>query len=96
MTEPSDQPFGRQLYVELRRLNGYHLLMRLLDLHEIQRLKVADRLETVKLFTFRCSYESLQKLEASTPAECAQFMVDEARRAMQNYIPWVPPGPIIT
>jgi hypothetical protein len=81
------QPFGAQLYVELRRLSGYDLLTRLLDYDAIQRLKVADQVETVKVFTGRCSYESLQELKASTPAECARFMVEEARRSQQDFVP---------
>ncbi len=45
----STEPFGAQLYAELRRLTGFKLLGAKLDYTAIQELKLANRAATARL-----------------------------------------------
>ena len=74
------EPFGAQLYGELRKLSGYDVITGLLDYKAIQQLKQADRQTTLKLFS-NSSYEVLQQIKAKDPKEVGRYLVERAKRA---------------
>ena len=74
----SDQQFGAELYSELRRLGGHAIATWMFNYEGIQKLKVADRAEVVRLFTGRLSYAALQRLKTESATETAKYWVTQA------------------
>ena len=75
--------FGSLLYAELRKQSGYDLMTGLMDYKAIQRLKVSDRTETLKLFS-GSSYEVIQLLQTFEPEDAARRLVAKAKDAKQQ------------
>jgi hypothetical protein len=75
--------YGGRLYAELRRLGGYEFITDALDFAAIQRLKHADRDETVALYC-QGSKELLDCLRTSPPEKAARFIIAEARKKAQE------------
>lgn len=92
MNLPDDaEPYGARLYAELKRLD---IVVSKFDYETIERLKQANRDETVRLF--RASDDDvLQQTRTCEPKEVVQYVVEKAKRASQ-YMPlpvWFVPLP---
>src|SRR4051812_27885659 len=72
------EPFGAQLYGELRKLSGYDVITDLLDYKAIPQRKQAAREATVKLFSKR-SYKALQQIKTKAPKEVAHYLAKKAK-----------------
>ena len=68
------EPYGAQLLAEIRKLRRLDLITSKLDYQRIQKLKLADREATLKMF-YGSSYAFLQLIKTKEPAEVAQALV---------------------
>jgi succinate dehydrogenase flavin-adding protein (antitoxin of CptAB toxin-antitoxin module) len=80
MKLPDDtEPYGARLYAELKRLD---VVVSKFNYETIERLKQANRDETVRLF--RASDDDvLQQIRTREPEEVVQYVVEKVNRASQ-------------
>lgn len=74
---PETEPFGNRLLAELKAAQQFDFVIRKLNYDAIQKLKRADREETVKLF-LGSSYDVLQVIKSKEPAEIAVYLAPPA------------------
>src|SRR5687768_2752843 len=72
------EAYGGRLCEALKELSRFDLITRKLNYDAIQRLKTADRAETVKLFRGSC-YEFLQLIKTKEPAEVAAQLIQKEK-----------------
>ena len=78
MPATDDEPFGSQVYQELRRQSGFDVMTQVWDYAAIQKLKQANRDEVLKLLSnVGCPLVSDSPLDAATVAE---VLSNEVRR----------------
>lgn len=78
----TDEPFGSQVYQELRRQSGFDVMTQVWDYAAIQKLKQADREQVLKLLAnFGCPLVSDSPLDASV---VAQLLANEVRRRREQ------------
>lgn len=68
------EPYGAQFLAEIRKLRRLDLITSKLDYQGIQKLKLADREATLKMF-YGSSYAFLQLIKTKDPAEVALALV---------------------
>ena len=74
------QPYGARLFAELKRRD---ILVSKFDYDAIERLKRANRDETVQFFR-ASDDDALQQLRTREPKEVVQYVVEKANRANQD------------
>jgi hypothetical protein len=74
------ETFGSQLCNELKRLNRFDMITNRLHYDAIQQLKQSDRQQTLKLFQ-GSHYEFLQLIKTRSPAEIADYLVEQQKQA---------------
>jgi len=79
----NEKTFGSRLYSELRELSGYDLITGIMDYKAIQKLKIANREETLKLFQ-GSSYEVIQLLKRQEPEDVAKQLVANFHQANEQ------------
>jgi hypothetical protein len=70
------EPFGSRLLVELKATDQFDFITSKMNYDAIQKLKRADREETVKLF-LGSSYDVLQVIKTKEPAEIAVYLAQQ-------------------
>lgn len=70
------EPFGSRLLAELKAAQQFDFVISKLNYEAIQKLKRADREETVKLF-LGSSYDVLQMIKTKEPAEVAAYLAQQ-------------------
>ena len=74
------RPFGLLLYEELKRLGRGALVTGSMKYDGIQRLKGADRAETLQLF-HGSNYAATQRIKNDSPEDLAAYMNEQAEEA---------------
>ena len=74
------ETFGLTLYEQLRRLHRGSIVTQRMKFADVQRLKSADRSETLRLF-HGSSYETIQHIKQDSPHALAAYLVKQAEEA---------------
>ena len=75
------RPFGFELYEELSSRGLSASVNGGMTYAQIQKFKMAERKEIVKLFSGRSSYATVQHVKEDTPSQLAEYLGEQGKQA---------------